>query len=160
MRSAFRYGGVARDAVLAIKFNGVSALAPAMAAEMTSVLREWSPPVEAIVPVPLHWLRRRTRGYNQSELLAAEIARGVGIPLHLQALRRTRRTAMQAQAPDAITRRANVQGAFAPGPRPIEGNVLLIDDVSTTGATLDACARALLESGAATVCAMTFARED
>jgi ComF family protein len=131
-----------------------------MAAEMAAVLHEWSPPVDAIVPVPLHWLRRRTRGYNQSESLAREIGAKAGVPLNTAAVRRHRRTGMQAQTPDAITRRANVRDAFAPGRRPIKGNVLLIDDVSTTGATLDACARALLENGAATVYALTFARED
>jgi ComF family protein len=160
MRSAFRYGGVARDAVLAIKFQGVSSLAPVMAAEMTAVLRQWSPPVDAVIPVPLHWLRRRNRGYNQSELLASEITRNAGIPLATHALRRVRRTAMQAQQPDAASRRDNIRLAFAPGSRPITGNVLLVDDVSTTGATLDACARALIAGGATTVYALTFARED
>jgi predicted amidophosphoribosyltransferase len=67
---------------------------------------------------------------------------------------------MQAQQPDATTRRQNIQEAFAPGSRPVTGNVLLVDDVSTTGATLDACARALLAGGASNVYSLTFARED
>ncbi len=67
---------------------------------------------------------------------------------------------MQAQEPDAASRRANIRGAFAPGKRLVTGNVLLIDDVSTTGATLDACAGALLAGGAESVYALTFARED
>lgn len=160
MRSAFSYGGAAREAVLSLKFHGVSALAPRMASQMTTALREWSPPVDMIVPVPLGWLRRRTRGYNQSELLGSEIARESGLPLERHALRRTRRTAPQARQPDAVSRRENVRGAFGPGSRPVRGNVLLIDDVSTTGATLDACAQALLASGSASVYALTFARED
>jgi ComF family protein len=127
---------------------------------MTEVLREWSPTVEAIVPVPLGWLRRRTRGYNQAELMAGEIARLLGIPLERRALRRVRRTAPQARQADADKRRENMRSAFAPGPRPVSGNVLLIDDVSTTGATLDACSEALLGGGAETVFALTFARED
>ena len=102
----------------------------------------------------------RTRGYNQSELLASEIARASGLPLERRALRRTRRTAPQSRQPDAASRRENVRGAFGPGSRPVSGNVLLIDDVSTTGATLDACAQALLASGATAVYALTFARED
>jgi ComF family protein len=131
-----------------------------MAAQMTDVLRDWSPPIDTVVPVPLGWLRKRTRGYNQSELLAKEIARTTGIPLETKAIRRARTTAPQARQPDAASRRANVAGAFEPGSRPVSGNVLLIDDVSTTGATLDACARALLAGGATTVYALTFARED
>jgi ComF family protein len=160
MRSAFSYGGVAREAVLSLKFHGVSALAPRMASQMTTALREWSPPVDVIVPVPLGWLRRRTRGYNQSGLLASEIARACGLRVEHQALRRTRRTAPQSRQPDAARRRENVRGAFGPGARPVSGNILLVDDVSTTGATLDACAQALLTSGATNVYALTFARED
>lgn len=160
LRSAFSYDGVARSAVLALKFEGVSAIAPQMGTLMTEVLREWSPTVEAIVPVPLGWLRRRTRGYNQAELMAGEIARLLGIPLERRALRRVRRTAPQARQADADKRRENMRSAFAPGPRPVSGNVLLIDDVSTTGATLDACSEALLGGGAETVFALTFARED
>jgi ComF family protein len=146
--------------VLSLKFNGVSALAPRMGSQMAAALREWSPPDDVIVPVPLGWLRRRTRGYNQSELLASEIARSSGLPLERQALRRTRRTAPQARQPDAASRRENVRGAFGPGSRPVSGNVLLVDDVSTTGATLDACAQALISSGAPNIYALTFARED
>lgn len=160
VRSVFTYGGAARDAVLAIKFQGTSALAPTMAAQMSAVLREWSPPVDVVVPVPLGWLRRRTRGYNQSDLLAAGIARSAGLPLETQAVRRTRTTAPQARQPDAASRRANVAGAFGPGKRTVNGNALLVDDVSTTGATLDAGARALLDNGATAVYALTFARED
>lgn len=160
MRSVFTYGGPARDAVLAIKFNGISALAPQMAVEMATSLREWSPPIDVIVPVPLGWLRKRTRGYNQAELLAGEIARCSGVRLEAKALRRTRTTAPQARQPDATSRRENIRDAFGLGPLPVSGNILLVDDVSTTGATLDACARVLLASGASAVYALTFARED
>lgn len=160
LRSAFIYGGVSRSAVLALKFEGVSALAPSMASLMAAALADWSPPVDVIVPVPLAWLRRRTRGYNQAELLAGEIARLTTLPLARQALRRTRQTAPQTRQRDEASRRQNIRGAFAPGSRPVSGNALLIDDVATTGATLDACARTLLAGGAAAVFALTFARED
>lgn len=160
MRSAFTYRRAPRDAVLSLKFHGVSALAPLMAHQMADVLRDWSPPVDVVVPVPLRWVRSRTRGYNQSELLASEIARACGLRHEPKALRRKRHTAPQARQQDAASRRANVDGAFAQGSRPVKGNVLLIDDVSTTGATLDACARGLIAGGAARVYALTFARED
>lgn len=160
LRSAFPYTGLARKAVLALKFEGVSALAPLMADEMARVLAGWSPAVDTVVPVPLGWLRRRTRGYNQAELLAAGIARAGGLPLSRHALRRRRQTSPQTRQADAPARRWNIGDAFTPGKHPAAGNVLLVDDVSTTGATLDACARALLGSGAGAVYALTFARED
>lgn len=158
-RSAYVYGGIVRTAVLALKFEGVSAAAPEIAAPMAAALRDWSPPVDVIVPVPLGWLRKRTRGYNQSELLAVEIGRAAGLPVETRAVRRRRQTSPQAQQPDAEARLRNIREAFAPGPRPLSGAVLLVDDVTTTGATLDACARALRAGGATSVHALTFARE-
>lgn len=159
-RSVFSYGGPARDAVLALKYNGVSSLARPMAPLMLERLREWSPPVDALVPVPLAGRRRRTRGYNQADLLAGELARLTGLRLERRALKRTRMTAPQVGQPDEEARRRNVSGAFVPGPATVMGSVLLIDDVLTTGATLDACARVLLDRGAEAVFALTFARED
>jgi ComF family protein len=160
LRSAFSYDGLARSAVLALKFQGVSALAPEMARPMADALARWVPAVDVVVPVPLGWLRRRTRGYNQSLLLAREVCRSSGLPLETRALRRARQTPPQVQQADEDSRRRNIEAAFVLGPRPVDGSVLLIDDVATTGATLDACARVLLEGGASEVFALTFARED
>jgi ComF family protein len=160
VRSAFQYTGVARSAVLGLKFEGVSAAAGEMSVPMAELLHEWAPEVDAIVPVPLAWIRRRTRGYNQAELLARDIARAAGLPIEPRALRRARQTSPQAREPDREARIRNITGAFAPGTRPVTGSLLLIDDVTTTGATLDACARVLLGGGASRVYALTFARED
>lgn len=160
MRSAFSYEGVARNAVLALKFEGVSALAPAMARPMADALKAWSQDVGVVVPVPLGWVRKRQRGYNQAELLAREVSRLTAIPLEPRALRRVRQTAAQARQPDEQARQENARGAFELGKRPVSGSVLLIDDVATTGATLDACARVLLSGGAKAVYGLTFARED
>jgi len=160
LRSVFVYEGASRDAVHAIKFRGLSAVAPRMAALMAERLLEWSPPVQAIVPVPLAGHRRRQRGYNQSELLAKEASRLSGIPLARRALVRRRGTPPQVRQPDEWARRRNVAGAFAPGRTVPSGGILLIDDVVTTGATLDACARVLISEGSGPVFALTFARED
>lgn len=160
MRSTFSYGGPARDAVLNLKFLGVSAVADVMAREMNQTWREWGLDVGAIVPIPLGWVRRRTRGYNQAELLARSIGRANDIPLLTDAVKRSRQTKPQAMQPDAESRRRNVEGAFAPTGKAVPPRVLLIDDVATTGATLDACTRALLEGGAQRVYCLTFARED
>lgn len=159
-RSPFVYQGALREAVHALKYGGLSALAPLMARPMADCLREWGPPVEAIVPVPLAGRRRRLRGYNQAEALARGVARLVGLPLVSDALRRPRPAPPQVGSADEAARWAGVAGAFLPGPRPPRGGVLLIDDVMTTGATLDACARALRQAGAGPVFALTFARED
>jgi ComF family protein len=107
------------------------------------------------VPVPLHPWRRRERGFNQAE----DLARHVGLPVRL-ALRRVRRTQTQADLP-AAKRHGNVKGAFALAGAndSLSGKiVVLIDDVSTTGATLDACALALKEAGVREVRALTAAR--
>ncbi|HVR70809.1 MAG TPA: ComF family protein [Vicinamibacteria bacterium] len=112
-----------------------------------------------LVPVPLHPHRRRQRGFNQSELLAAELARRTGLRLAPLALVRRRDTAPQAGL-TAAARRANVEGAFAVRQRArVSGRpVVLVDDVFTTGATARGCARALREGGATEVRVLTVAR--
>ncbi len=113
---------------------------------------------DALVPMPLHWWKRLQRGFNQSDLLARELSRRVGVPI-LHAARRRRRTAVQASLTHA-QRRNNVRGAFdVPAPDQVRGlSLLLVDDVMTTGSTVNACAKALKQAGAARVCVLTVAR--
>ncbi len=113
-----------------------------------------------MTPLPLDWRRRWARGFNQSELLAREVARRWGAPL-ARPVRRTRATAPQAGLTRA-ERRVNVGGAFAVRrPEAVRGlRVLLIDDVLTTGATASACAGALKRAGARSVTILTLARAD
>ena len=115
---------------------------------------------DVVVPMPLHWFRRWKRGFNQSELLAGEIARRSGIPLR-NAVRRVKATTAQAGLTHA-KRRANVSGAFrVRRPEGVRGlKILLVDDVMTTGATASSCARALKQAGAARVALLTVARVD
>lgn len=112
-----------------------------------------------LVPVPLHPRRLRERGFNQSELLAAAVARRTGLPLLPGALVRRQDTPPQAGL-SAAARRRNVQGAFAVRQRArVQGRVaILVDDVLTTGATTRACARELARAGAAAVHVLTIAR--
>ena len=159
VRSAVVYEAAARDAVLALKFRGLSAVAPLMARSMADVLAAWRPPITCIVPVPLSGQRRRLRGYNQSALLANEVSRLTGIPLRRRALIRRHHTHAQATL-TGDARWQNIAGAFRAGKELPTGGVLLLDDVITTGATLNACARVLLHEGARAVFALTFARED
>ena len=160
VRSVFVYEAAARDAVHALKFRGLSAIASSMAALMAERLVDWSPPVDAIVPVPLAGSRRRQRGYNQSELLAKELSRLTAVPLAPRALIRPRSSSPQYRLSNRDERRRNVCGVFSSGKRVPRGSVLLVDDVMTTGATLDACARVLIEAGTGPVFGLTFARED
>jgi ComF family protein len=113
---------------------------------------------DALVPMPLHWWKRVQRGFNQSELLARELSRRTGVPV-LRAARRRRATAAQAGLTHA-QRRDNVRGAFdVPRPAAVRGlALLLIDDVLTTGSTVNACAGALKRAGAARVSVLTLAR--
>jgi ComF family protein len=132
-----------------------------MARTMAECLEEWAPPAAALVPVPLTGARRRSRGYNQSEMLARELSRLSGLPVATGVLIRRKAAPPQARAADEAARRANVADAFAVRQRgPVAGPLLLVDDVMTSGATLDACARTLRRVGYGPVYALTFARED
>jgi ComF family protein len=116
---------------------------------------------DALVPVPLHWRRLWTRRYNQSAALAAAISRISGVPVAHELLRRVKATPQQVGLSRA-ERATNVQGAFrvAPAARAEAAGrrLILVDDVLTSGATSDACARALLRAGTAQVDVLVLAR--
>ena len=157
LRTPFRFEGLARRALLEAKFRGVTALLPPMArAAAVVVPADWQPDV--IVPVPLGRRRERTRGFNQAREAARTLSEALGVPLADDLVRRTRETRPQATL-DAESRRANLGEAFAldgtPPPR-----VLVVDDVTTTGATLSAVAATLRAGGAQHVYAIAMARED
>jgi ComF family protein len=149
------YEGSLRAILHALKYDQRRSVAHRLGVMLRTAGVDVLAGADAVVPVPLHASRERSRGFNQ----AREIARHVGLP-HLDILRRTRRTAVQADLP-AARRHANVRGAFvirgsAP---PVDGlTLVLVDDVSTTGATLNACAAPLLAAGATEVRALTAAR--
>jgi ComF family protein len=161
VRAAFRYERDVRRLVQAFKFGGQSCLAPSLAAPMLASWSHHRLEADLIVPVPLTGRRRRERGFNQAALLGRELSRAVGLPVS-EALSRRSSPRHQAESASAEERWRNVEGAFVVSrPDSIRGRrLLLIDDITTTGATLDACARALREAGAAQVCGLTLARED
>ena len=153
------YEGTLRGMIHLFKYNGIRTLAKPLGRYLALALpREER--FDAVAPMPLHWLRRWRRGFNQSALLAREIARRGGIPV-VKAVRRRRSTFSQAGLSNA-KRRANVAGAFSVKPgRPLSGlRVLLVDDVMTTGATASACALALKRAGASYVALLAVARTD
>jgi ComF family protein len=117
-------------------------------------------PIDTLVPVPLHPKRVRERGYNQSSLMVRELGRLTDLPVIGDSLVRLRNTAPQVRITGTEQRQLNVRGAFRGQDRGFQGRrVLVVDDVCTTGATLDSCALALKEAGAASVWGLTLARE-
>jgi ComF family protein len=160
-RAAVRYDDVARTLVHALKYQDRTDLAPAMGRWMARAGRELLDGADVLVPVPLHWRRGWSRRYNQSGALARVIGQQSGVKVAAEALRRVRATEQQIGLSRA-QRAENVQGAFEVAPdrmADIQGRrVVLIDDVLTSGATSDACARALLRAKAAQVDVLVFAR--
>lgn len=161
-RSVGLYEGVLKTALKRLKYEGKDYLAAplgAMLAEDWAGRPEFTR-VDRVVPVPLHFWRQRGRGYNQAELLARAFSAWTGVPLAAKALKRRQMTRSQTDL-DREARRENVRDAFRVRDYEeiIGKQILLIDDVCTTGATLDACARALRRAGAKRVLAMTVARQ-
>ncbi len=157
-RAAAAYDGVARDAIHAFKFRGMTALARPLAA---LVVEQCAPAVPAdvagLVPVPLARARQTERGFNQAALLAVRIAGALDVRVRRRWLARTRATRPQTEL-GAAERRANVRGAFVASPAVAGRHVVLVDDVVTTGTTVEECARALHAAGAARVGVLTVAR--
>jgi ComF family protein len=160
-RAAGDYEGALREIIHAFKYDGRRSLATPLAAFMRKAGGDVLNGADAIVPVPMHPARRLHRGFNQ----AADLARALDCPV-VDALWRSRATRPQTGL-TAAARRRNVRRAFRLSPlltrrfrsRYIRGHILvLVDDVRTTGATLDACARVLKQAGAAEVRALTAAR--
>ena len=154
-RTIGAYDGALRSIVHALKYDGRRSLAVGLGAMMRGRGADVLGDAHYVVPVPLHHSRRRERGFNQ----AADLAKQLQLPM-LHALRRTRATETQTDLP-AARRHRNVRDAFAAtrAARAVDRRVVvLVDDVCTTGATLEACARVLMEAGATEVRAITAAR--
>lgn len=160
-RSVIRYDGVMGEALRQLKYEKALWLACDMAELLLSCLQAEYPGREfdLVVPVPLHHVRRRDRSYNQSSVLAYELAKRLHCRMSLGILRRIRPTATQTNL-TAAQRLSNVNNAFQSQRKKwLAGRrVLLVDDVMTTGATVNACARALKKGGATSVHVLTVAR--
>ena len=157
-RAVFQYGAAARDAALRLKYGGVSWIGASLGKSMLAVAREMARP-DIILPVPLHPVRLRSRGFNQSALTAGVLASHWGCPLDTRTLRRVRNTPPQARL-TREERKRNIRGAFAASSknRLAGQRVLLVDDVITTGVTVREASRVLLLAGAAVVEVIAFAR--
>ena len=159
LRSLFIFEGVIRDVIHQLKYKRLKAMSIPLGHFLAEYLISNQVPADILVPVPLHPKRLRERGYNQALLLANEAGKHSNIPVLENVIRRRKNTASQAKTNSASERRINVKDAFVYTHK-LEGkNILLIDDVCTTGATLNACALSLQEAGAKSVWGLTIARD-
>jgi len=160
IRAPFLFNGIIRRAIHELKYRNLRALAPRLAVLLNDFLIDNPLTGEVIVPVPIHRKRLRERGYNQSSLLARELAGLCGLPVMDNCLVRRTYLSSQARAASADDRRKNVTGAFTCADGRLKGKtVILIDDVSTSGATMNACAGALKAAGATSVRGLVLALE-
>lgn len=158
IRAVAYFEGSLREAIHSFKYENNRNLAGPLGRLLCDYVAEHPLPADAIVPVPLHVNRLRERGYNQSALLGRELSRQTGLPVVEDVLHRIRETVPQVNL-DAQSRRQNVRDAFQCANHRLRGlRVVLIDDVCTTGATLNACGVALRQIGVVSVQGLTLAR--
>lgn len=159
IRGVVFYGSPVSFAIHALKYRGMKELARPLAGYLIAYLQTHPLPFDGLVPVPLHPEREAARGFNQSALLAREVGRALRLPVHEGVIVRSRATPPQVHL-HRQQRLENVKDAFA-ATRPgalTGGRFLLVDDVCTTGATLQAAAQALHEAGAGEIWALAVAR--
>lgn len=164
VRAATIHHGAIRQAIHVLKYEAKPEMAPLLAPYLVAVFGQapWATlqrDIEAVVPVPLHAERLATRGYNQAELLARAFCQRVKLPLHPEWLQRQQYTQSQVGL-NREQRQANVADAFGAAPAVAGRTFLLLDDVYTTGATLQACAKAARLAGARQIFALTLATAD
>jgi ComF family protein len=161
-RAAIAYGDVSRDLILPLKHADRLEAVPIFGRWMANAAAELIAECDVVIPVPLHWRRLVKRRYNQAAVLAHEIGKKRGLPVATAALVRPNASLSQGDMPSARARLQNVARAFAVPDGQMQriagAKILLVDDVLTTGATLNACAKTLKRAGAATVSAVTLAR--
>ncbi len=149
-----------RKSIHELKYRNLKALSPCLAGLLADYLEGNPLPGEVLVSVPLHPRRLRERGYNQSGLLAGELGKRIGLPVIEDCLIRVRLSQPQVRAVDIDERRSNVTDAFVCRDERASGKqIILVDDVCTSGATMESCAAALKGGGATSVWGLTLARE-
>ena len=160
IRSLFSFDEVVRKAIHQLKYHNLKAISPCLAELLADYLRSSSLPGEALAYVPLHPRRLKERGYNQAGLLARELGSRVSLPVIENCIIRVKQARPQVRAADVEERRRNVADAFVCRDERVTGKqIILIDDVCTSGATLESCAAALKNEGAMSVWGLTLARD-
>ena len=160
IRSVYIFEGLIRTAVYELKYYNLRSISGILGKYMADYYRQYNLFGDYLVPVPLHAKRYRQRGYNQSELLAARLSELTGVPLLANAVMRVVDNVPQARTSTIDQRRTNVEGVFQCENGLVDGKeIIIIDDVCTSGATLEACADALKRAGARRTFGFTLARE-
>lgn len=160
IRSPYYFEGTVRKAIHELKYHNLRALADPLAELLYAYLQMNDIDGDIIIPVPLHQGRLRRRGYNQSGLIATRLGKLAGLPVIEDCIVRTKDSKPQARTKTGEERRENVAEAFICRDGNLQGRrVLLIDDVCTTGATLESCAETLKTTGVISVWGLTVARE-
>ena len=157
--AVYRFDGAIRDAIHALKYSDIRALGPLLGELMSNDPRIARLDPDAIVPVPLHPRRERSRGYNQAALIGWPIAELMEVPVAGDLLWRTVDNLRQVESLSGSARSRNVSGIFEASPDVGGKQILLVDDVATTGSTLTECAGTLLKAGALRVDAVVLAKE-
>ncbi len=159
IRAPYLMQGAARQAIHQFKYRNVRVAAPLLGRLLADYLSANPIPGDVLVPVPLHPRKLRERGYNQAGLLAREVSKLTGLPVAEKLLYRTRNTPPQARTSGRQQRVENMEGVFTCPTDATGMSLIVVDDVSTTGSTLAACAAALKETGALSVWGFAFAKE-
>lgn len=158
IRATFLFAPPIPQIIHQLKYRGAFALARPLATLMVEGWSRWQPPVDVVLPIPLHPKREKERGYNQEALLVHHFCRQLNLPNNPEALKRVKYTKLQVNL-SAASRSSNMTAAFWANQEKVTAKkILLVDDVCTTGATLAAAARALLAAGAESVSAYCLAR--
>jgi ComF family protein len=160
IRAPFKFEGVIREAIHQLKYKNLRSIATTIAAYLYDYSTSASIPAEVLVPVPLHIKRLKERGYNQSELIAKELGSRLNLPVECNSLIRNKYILPQAKTQSIEERRKNVIQSFTCQSCALQGKkVLLIDDVYTSGATLEACASAIKTVKPVSIWGLVAARE-
>lgn len=158
--SCFTYGLHEREMILDLKYNGRGYIGKKFGDIMYDRILYENPAIDVIIPVPLYKTRKKQRGYNQSEVMAGRLAKRLGVPMRTDLLYRIRETSFL-RSLNPAERGYALKGAFSAetaGREYLKGkNILLIDDIYTTGATVDECSKVLRKAGAGDVYVMTLA---
>ncbi|MDD5190837.1 MAG: ComF family protein, partial [Dehalococcoidales bacterium] len=160
IQAPFRFEGVIREAIHQLKYQNLRAIAPGLAVFIQEFLEDHPVEADLLVPVPLHPKRLRERGYNQSALLTRELGGLLHLPVDEKSLVRRHYVSPQARTRSVSERFQNVMNLFECSPAVVYGkSVIIMDDVTTSGATLNACAAALKKAGAIRVLGLALAKE-